>query len=143
MITFASLDRVRTQLKLDEGFRAHPYPDTAGKTTIGYGRNLTDDGITEAEASVLLEHDLAGALTAVTRACPWSATLDDVRLGVLLQLEVNLGLAGELKFVQMLAALERGDYDAASGALIDSVADQQEPARVMRWAQELKTGVQI
>src|ERR1700722_9351807 len=124
-MTPAILDRVRAQLKRDEGLRLKPYRDTAGKLTIGWGRNLTDDGLTEAEASLLLEDDLEAAVLAVHHAFPWSVTLDDVRLGVLVQLEVNIGVAGEAKFVQLLGALERREYDAAAFALIDSAADHQ------------------
>ncbi len=142
-MTPQALDRIRAQLKRDEGFRSHPYRDTRGKLTIGYGRNLTDDGITEPEGSVLLDQDLYNAVNAVQHVFPWSARLDDVRLGVLIQLEVNVGLAGEAKFVQLLAHCAAGQWDAAAGALIDSAADHQEPARIMRWAQELRTGVQI
>ena len=43
-------------LKRDEGFRSHPYRDTVGKLTIGYGRNLDDVGISEREAEQLLHH---------------------------------------------------------------------------------------
>ena len=139
-MTPAALERVRDQLKRDEGLRLFPYVDTAGKLTIGYGRNLTDDGISGGEAAAMLDRDLYLAVNAVQHAWPWSAQLDDVRLGVLVQLEVNLGLAGEAKFVQLLAHCAAGQWDAASAALLDSAADHQEPARMSRWAHELKTG---
>jgi GH24 family phage-related lysozyme (muramidase) len=141
-MTFQAIQAVRAQLERDEGFKAFIYVDTRGRRTIGYGCNL-DAGITLAQAGLLLECRLNDAIRDVARLWRWSATLDDVRLGVLLQLEVNIGLAGEAKFVQLLGALERRDYDAAAGALIDSAADHEEPARIMRWAQELKTGVQL
>jgi GH24 family phage-related lysozyme (muramidase) len=141
-MTPQGLQAVRAQLERDEGFRAFVYLDSRGRRTIGYGTNL-DAGITLAQAGLLLECRLDDAIRDVARRWPWSATLDDVRLGVLVQLEVNLGLAGEAKFVHLLAALEHEDYDAAAGALIDSAADHQEPARMMRWAQELRTGIQL
>ena len=39
-----------SMLKRHEGFRAFPYLDTVGKLTIGYGRNLSDVGISIEEA---------------------------------------------------------------------------------------------
>jgi len=49
----------RGLLQSDEGLRLKPYHCTAGKLTIGYGRNLEDRGITEAEAEYLLENDVS------------------------------------------------------------------------------------
>ena len=42
------------RVKMHEGLRLKPYRCTSGKLTIGYGRNIEDNGITEAEASFLL-----------------------------------------------------------------------------------------
>ena len=39
-----------------EGLRLKPYRDTAGKLTIGVGRNLDDVGVSEAEAFALLNY---------------------------------------------------------------------------------------
>ena len=39
-------------LKIEEGFRSFPYLCTAKKMTIGFGRNIEDVGVTEAEAEI-------------------------------------------------------------------------------------------
>ena len=44
-----------------EGLRLKPYRCSAGKLTIGYGRNLEDVGIDEKEASMMFERDWAQA----------------------------------------------------------------------------------
>lgn len=41
---------LKVLVKSDEGLSLKPYTDTRGKLTIGYGRNLTDVGISQAEA---------------------------------------------------------------------------------------------
>ena len=46
------------QLALHEGLRLKPYKCTSGALTIGYGRNLDARGITEAEAEMMLSHDI-------------------------------------------------------------------------------------
>ncbi len=47
-----------SQLKTDEGFELKPYKDTQGKLTIGYGHNLTDNGISLSIAEQLLQDDI-------------------------------------------------------------------------------------
>ena len=49
-------------IKRHEGLRLKPYKCTAGKTTIGYGRNLTNVGISESEALIMLKADLEKAV---------------------------------------------------------------------------------
>ncbi len=50
--------RLEKQLRADEGERLKPYRCTAGKLTIGVGRNLDDRGITKED----LFQALAGVL---------------------------------------------------------------------------------
>jgi lysozyme len=140
-VTADALNVVRGHLQTAESWRRFPYPDTRGKTTIGWGRNLTDDGITVDEGALLFEHDLACAVTAVAVAFPWTATLDDVRLGVVIELEFNIGLAGEEKFTTMLACLEAGHYPAAAAALLNSKLVTEEHTRAEQWAAELSSGI--
>jgi lysozyme len=49
------------ELERDEGRRLRPYVDTAGKVTIGVGRNLTDVGITDDDCDRMLAEDIARA----------------------------------------------------------------------------------
>jgi lysozyme len=52
------LERIKEQLVRHEGLRLKPYRCTAGKLTIGIGRNLDDKGISQTEAYVLLDNDI-------------------------------------------------------------------------------------
>ena len=138
----ASLEAVRAQIERDEAFRAFLYRDSRGHWTIGYGTNL-DAGISQAQGAALLEVAFEAAIADVATVLPWTGRLDDVRLGVLIQMRYNLGLHGLLAFAEMLACLMAEQWDQASAALLDSAAATQEPARVSRWAHELKTGEQL
>jgi len=100
-------------LKKHEGFRAKPYLDTVGKWTVGYGRNLSDKGLTEPEAEYLLRNDILDAEARLARL-PYWAGLNDVRRAVLTDMTVNLGIAGLLTFKKMLAHLDAGDFEKAS-----------------------------
>jgi lysozyme len=107
-------------LRRDEGLRLKPYRCTAGKLTIGYGRNLDDKGITEAEAEDLLRDDVAGVFAELDRALPWWRDLSPTRQRGLANMAFNLGVPGLLKFRLMIGALKRSDYQEASRQALDS-----------------------
>ena len=85
------------QLRLHEGERLFPYKCTAGRLTIGVGRNLDDRGITAEESAYLLGHDIDDFGNG-SRPSPWVLELDSVRQRVLLDMAFNLGLGGLLGF---------------------------------------------
>ena len=128
------------QLKRDEGFRAHPYTDTVGKLTIGYGRNLTDVGISDLEAQALLATDIAMAESDLEAALPWTAGLDEVRRGCLLNMTFNMGVGGVCQFKEMLAACAAGDYSGASQQMLASKWAEQVGPRAQRLAIQMESG---
>jgi len=139
------LETLKQELRRDEGLPGgkpalKPYVDTVGKMTIGYGRNLTDVGITTLEAEDMLEHDAVSALGELGFAFPWFAALDAVRQRALVNMCVNLGLPRLRGFHKMLAALQRGDYDTAAVELLDSRYARQVGARAVRLAQMIRKG---
>lgn len=52
------IEKSEEQLKRHEGYRDKPYRCTAGKLTIGFGRNLSDNGISRKEAEIMLRDDV-------------------------------------------------------------------------------------
>ena len=127
-------------LKRHEGFRRHPYVDTVGKLTVGYGRNLDDVGLTQDEAAMLLEADVTRAIAACLQTWPWLSGLDDVRSAVIVEMAVNLGIDGLKGFRKMLAACEKGDFATAEAEALDSVWRTQVGARAYRLARQLGSG---
>lgn len=107
-------------IKRHEGLRLKPYRDSVGKLTIGYGRNLEDVGITEEEADILRDHDIARVVKGLDEALPWWRGLDATKQNALMDMAFNLGIRGLLGFTKMLAALRRGDWDAAADEALDS-----------------------
>lgn len=138
-MTSTDRDALRQQLTRHEGVRLLPYVDTAGKVTIGIGRNLTDRGITEAEARQFLDADINTALSDLS-TFPWFAGLDVVRQRALIDLCFNIGLPRLKGFVKLLAALERHDWDAASVELLNSAYAAQVGQRARTLAAMLRTG---
>lgn len=128
------------QLKRDEGLRLTPYQDSVGKWTIGYGRNLSDTGISQYEAELLLQHDLINASLALKNALPWTDGLDDARRGVLVNMAFNMGIHELLEFRHMLQATQEGDYATAAMQMTQSKWAGQVGARAERLARQMETG---
>jgi len=112
------------QLKKHEGFRSKPYLCTAGKLTIGYGRNLDDVGIDQSEADNLLRNDVYAAIRELDRY-PWAAELDQVRFDAMVNFMFNVGANTFAKFEKMIAAMESKNYERASMELMDSLYAKQ------------------
>ena len=128
------------QLRLHEGERLKPYRCTAGKLTIGVGRNLEDRGITAEESAYLLGNDIDRFATELLRALPWVAQLDEVRQRVLLDMAFNLGMAGLLTFKNTLATIKAGDYQKAAAMMLDSKWAGQVGQRAERLSRMMYTG---
>lgn len=128
------------QLRLHEGERLKPYRCTAGKLTIGIGRNLEDRGITAEESAYLLSNDITGFYAALLRELPWVAQLDDVRQRVLLDMAFNMGIAGLLTFKNTLATIKAGDYEKAAGMMLQSRWAEQVGQRADRLSRMMFTG---
>jgi len=123
-----------------EGCVLTAYTDTVGKITIGVGRNLTDVGISHAEAVLLLDHDLDAVLEdCLTFA--WFPPLDPVRQRAVCDLRFNVGATGFRMFRHFIAAMARKDYQQASLELQDSRwAAQVQRSRVNRLRSMIETG---
>jgi lysozyme len=131
---------IEKMLMLHEGLKQKPYLDTMSKLTIGVGRNLTDKGISQEEAQLMLQNDLLEVRDALRRNLPWTATLDVTRYSVLQDMSFNLGLAGLLKFPKFLSFVQHEDWDAASEAGLQSKWARQVPSRATRLMEMMRTG---
>lgn len=123
-----------------EGLRLHPYRDTVGKLTIGYGRNLIDRGLTQAEAECLLRNDLRDVTAGLDRVLPWWRGLDVVRRAVLVDMAFNMGVGGLAKFTTTLEAVRGGRWTAAATGMMKSRWAKQVGARSVRLAEMMLTG---
>jgi lysozyme len=128
------------ELVRDEGMRTKPYLCTAGKLTIGVGRNIEEVGITEDEARYLLENDIRRVEGELDQAFPWWRQLSDRRQRALANMAFNLGLGRLRKFRKCLAALEAGDYDEAAAEALNSAWAAQVGARAQRIAAMIREG---
>ncbi len=112
---------LKERIKTHEGYRRKPYLCPAGKLTIGYGRNIEENGITEAEASFLLDNDIKISEEECRRAFRWFDNLDEIRRGVIVEMHLNMGLKRLKTFKKMLAACEKQDYELAAREMLNSL----------------------
>lgn len=127
------------QLKRHEGLRLKPYRCTKGKLTIGYGRNLDDVGITDAEAEQLLLNDVAKVLDQLQRV-PTFCELDEARQAIIANMCFQLGYSGLMQFRNMWAALQEHDYQRAADEMLDSRWARQTPNRANELADLMREG---
>lgn len=133
-------EKLREMLQKHEGLRLKAYKCSSGKTTIGFGRNLDDKGITEEEANWLLSNDIEEITQQAQDNFPWFDSLDEVRQNVILDMIYNLGIAGFLKFKLMIHFLEIGDYTQASIEMKDSKWFNQVGERATELCKMMYTG---
>jgi len=132
------LTQVRKRLIEHEGIKLKPYHCTAGKLTIGVGRNLDDRGISQATATQMLEEDIDIVLDELKRAVPSWSNLAWNYQEALVDLAFNMGVPKLMMFVKMLGAIEAGDGDKAASELLDSRYAQQVGQRAQNIAALLR-----
>jgi len=103
-----------------EGLRLKPYLDTVGVMTIGVGRNLSSNGISNDEALYMLRRDLAGFEAALENQFQFYKQLSKLRQWVLISMAFNLGMKGLLGFKNMLSFMSLGNYHGASVEMLNS-----------------------
>ena len=130
---------IEDQLILHEGLKLKPYRCTAGKLTIGVGRNLDDKGISHDEAMLLLRNDIEEVTRQLERYS-WYVALGPTRRKVLIDMAFNLGIGGLLGFQKMIEALERGDYERAADEMVNSRWYKQVGKRGRRLERMMRTG---
>tara|TARA_R110000765_G_scaffold391781_1_gene484762 strand:- start:184 stop:615 length:432 start_codon:yes stop_codon:yes gene_type:complete len=131
-------------LKRHEGFETHAYKCTAGKITVGVGRNIDPDGgigLSRLEINYLLANDIERVEEELSKSLPWLLELDCVRIDALVDMCFNLGLPRFLKFVKALDALEAGDYEMSANEFMDSRWAKQVGYRAYEVTEMIRTGV--
>lgn len=124
-----------------EGFQSKPYTDTTGHLTIGYGRNLDEVGITQAEAETLLKNDLNNArLQCFAMFAGIFQDLSGNRQDVLIEMMFNLGWRKLKGFQKMRLALERKDFDMAAVEMLNSLWAKQVGQRALDLAELMRKG---
>lgn len=142
-----------------EGFRNKMYYDSENKRTIGYGFNLDSgrfkqedvdrwlkEGISEEEAKEVLQRELSKTRQDLEKY-EWFKKLDPVRQGAIVDMAYNMGTGkddgsngGVNSFKNMIAALEKGDYDTAASEVLNSKYASQTGVRAAKISSLIRYG---
>lgn len=115
------LKDIHAQLIKHEGFRLKPYRCTAGKLTIGVGRNLESRGITTDEARYLLENDIHDCVKDLAVIFPnHFVKMPELLQRVLIDMRFQLGPGGFRGFKMMIRAVRRDDLSGMIREMKDS-----------------------
>jgi lysozyme len=135
-------EKLAAQLIIDEGKRSKIYLDTASppKWTGGVGRNLTDRAFSDDEIALMLKNDIAIVEAELDRALPWWRSMSEARQNVLANCCFNMGINRLLGFVNALAMMKAGRWDAAAAEMLNSVWAKQVGQRAIRLAAMMRKG---
>lgn len=133
------IDDCMLMIKIEEGWRAHPYDDATGKVvkapqgkiTLGYGFNLADRGLPIEIGNLWLLQNLSQTIKEA-ESLPVYQKLSDARKMVLVDMIYNMGLKALSGFKLFLLALGRGDWRTAARELENSMYFRQVPTRAGR-----------
>jgi lysozyme len=120
------------ELMRDEGVKLKPYRCTAGKLTIGVGRNIEDNGISNEEAAFMLKADIKNCERDLDILLPGWKDFSDTRQRVLLNMVFNMGRARLSGFKKFLACLKMNDFTGAADQMMDSSWATQVGQRAVR-----------
>lgn len=139
------------ELTRDEGLRLKPYRCSAGKLSIGIGRNLDDVGIFPGEAEIMVRNDIARTEAELDLHLPWWRRLDPVRQRAMLNWAFNIGVVEHdgklLTFKNSLELIRTGRYLDAAQHMLDSkwardvgIGTPENPGRALRVVTMMRDG---
>lgn len=158
--------KLMTQLEIDEGLRLYPYKCTAGRWSIGIGRNFEDNpfsidelifigikgrtfesileelnkkGISRGDALYLLENDVDKVYAQLKKQFSWFEFKPDIVQRVMSNLCFNLGLGRLLGFTKTLNAIKNDRWEIAAKELLNSKFAIQVGERANRLADALRS----
>lgn len=117
-----------------EGLRLKPYRCPAGKLTIGVGRNIEDNGISEGEAYFMLLNDAQRVMREADESFSWFSGLSPARQMVVMDMIFNMGLSGFSQFKRTIQYIRGADYEQAAAEMLDSKWAGQVGSRALRLA---------
>jgi lysozyme len=112
--------QLRIELSQDEGVAEYPYVDSTGKTTIAIGRNLSANGLSPDEITLLYNNDEATAVASLDAKLAWFRNLPPNQQRVMINLCFNMGWPVFSSFVRFIAAMQAGNIPTAVAELQNS-----------------------
>lgn len=131
--------KVCKQIQRHEGCSLMPYRDTENILTIGYGRNLEHNGISQGEADTMLLNDISKVIQEA-KTFEWYEDLSEPRKAVVINMLFNLGRPRFSKFVNTIDFIASGMYDEAAEEMLASRWSKQVGQRSIELSKQMATG---
>lgn len=132
-------ERLRETIIRHEGARLDMYQDTLGIWTVGVGHNIQEKGISQAVMELMLEEDLAEAVSELKRSVSFFSKMPEQVQEALVNLAFNMGIPRLMQFKKTLAYLRDGNFEAAADELLDSRYAEQVGRRADEVADMIRT----
>jgi lysozyme len=130
-------DKVVEMLKRHEGLRTFPYNCSEGFLTLGIGRNLDANGISEEEAHYLLYNDINKVQKELTKNWGVWRTFPERARMVCIDMAFQMGITGFMSFRETRKLMELGKWLEASEELLRSRYAVQTPNRALYNSRQL------
>lgn len=114
--------KLKAQITAHEDIKQSAYQDSLGYWTIGIGKLIDarkGGKLSLDEINYIFNNSLEDAYNDL-KIYPWFNNLDEIRQGVLIELDFNIGLPNLLGFIMMIACIKNHDYVGASNQLRNS-----------------------
>lgn len=140
MLCDRPMEEMIEHIKESEGYERFVYKCPAGVLTVGYGRNLESNGISEEEAEFLLMNDIKKVIADLDLFLPWWSLMSEKRQMVLIDMGFNLGITRLNKFTKTLTEMQQGNYIKAADMMLQSKWASQVGDRAKKLAQWMRNG---
>ena len=137
------MEHLIKMLKRHEGVKPHAYRCSENFVTVAGGRNIDETGglgLSVDEIEFLLANDIRRCRAELVENFDWFEGLDSIRQDALIDFNFNVGLTTFMKFKKFIAAIKKGNWDAAATELLSSKYAKQVGARADELAAMIKSG---
>jgi len=123
---------IKDYIMSNEGVRKYPYRCSAGKLTIGIGRNLEDKGLSDSEVMYLFDNDLQDTQDSAESIFEDFSQYTIEEQTVILDMLFNLGTTRFKTFKKFIRAIKERDLKEAARQIEQSAYFHQVPNRARR-----------
>jgi len=131
-----NVDKLREQLKIDEGVKYEVYNDHLGYPTFGIGHLITENDeehgkpvgtpVSEERVNAVFNNDVAIYMSEAKKVFPNLEQLPEEAQQVIVNMTFNMGAPRLAKFKKFIAGVNTGDWNTAAVEMMDS-----------RWAKQV------
>ncbi len=123
------MDKIKEMLVKHEGLVCHVYDDSLGYKTIGVGRCLDKNGISEDEAMYLLDNDIKRVIESLDKHWHVWRSFPELAQMVCVDCTFQMGITGWMAFRHTRALMEMECWIEASEEILRSKYATQTPNR--------------